>query len=429
MAHVLNIVYGSTTVNLTSNGIDVMNYDLNGAPGEQVTEEIELRIVGSSASDLSGKIATVQKAIEQARRYSSERIGDRVYLSLKPDGYASAYKSEVLDAMLTPFEDVLKSRSFTQKYTAGYRLVATRRAFWQGEAVQLKISNSNGTDNTAGLNVYNCNDGAGTAPTKRNNYFDVSGSLIGGDLPAAVKIEMLNSSGAAFAVGNLWIGGNDYGKYSCYDDIGDTSDATASGGKFARKELSSTWGAINGAKYPEDVYIAYGKQRIGILCRFNAKPPANTRGYAAMYLTPYKSEEFYLDTATKLQLIGIYQPRYTEAPGFIYLGCKNDWGGNLDVDYFTYIPMGNYSRVVASSARVDDACWFVYDTSLMPDPICYYDANAHPINYYPAYGTGVFLAPGKDHRLTLHWDTNTGDCEIDKYFAVKLYYYPRRRTL
>ncbi len=433
MAHDLDIIYGSTTVHLTASGIDVLNYDLNGAPDEAVTEEIELLLAGSSVSDLSSKIASIQRAIEQARKYNTDRVGDQVFLSLQPDGYASAYTSEILDAMFAPFEGVIKSRIFSQ-YKATYRLIVTRRSYWQGAAVQVTIENPNGSG-TSGINVYNCRDGSAVPPNTRINYFDNSVATdIGGDLPAPAKITLTNVSGSTKDIGNLWIGLNTYTNGSSNSEFvtggTETADAAASNGLFLRSPtMTSSYQGSCGGIGLYSLLTAFGKQPVGIIARFNAKPPTNTYGY--LYCSRQLTDEFILSPSTKLQLLGTVVPQSWGTDwAVMYLYYKNSGGGVLDMDYWGTVPMSNYARITLNDNSITNNGYIIYDSSLLDtSPTGYFTTSGGSIRYYATYGTGIFLAPNKGQRFMVFWDSSTGENTITEYFSVKLSYYPRRRTL
>jgi hypothetical protein len=444
MANVLNIVYGSTTVNLTANGIDVLDpgYDPTWRDGvDEITESMHLKITGTSKDNLTAKIAAVGLAISQVARWRNERVGDRVYLSLQPDGYAAAWASEVLKADFYPAAGTLCSRTFKEEHVAVYVFTFTRRNYWQGAKTQLAITNPNGTANTTGLRVYNCSDEA-VADTsyQRVNWFDLSG--IGGDLSAPVEIS-LKRGGSAVSVGQLHIGalpltfgeeGAPGSTLLTRECTGGSSQASSSssGGGFRRYGLTTDYQLFTFAPTALETHLK--NHHTGVLARFAAKPPAGVSAYLAPTRHGYRSPIMRLGTDAALQMLDVLQVKAI-ATGYFNLSAKVDSAtADLDADFIVLMPAASYGRIDVSGEYLAVSQPVIFYDNVDPDsPAAYVMqtlvGNNQVDSYRPTSGPGITLVPGRYHRIVMAWTDADGNCPIDDYFDVQLSYYPRRRTL
>lgn len=446
MASVLDIKYGSTTVNLSANGIDVLSpgYDPKWSEDEYIAEQVRLEITGTSKADLESKIAAVGLAITQVTRWRDSRIGDPVYLSFQPEGYAAAYTSEIRKAQFYPEPGTIASRRYRELHRAVYVLAFERRNYWQGEKTQLAITNPNGADDTSGLRVYNCNDGA-TADTDyfRHNYFTVDGDDIQGDLPAPIKLDLF-ATWPATAI-NVYISathrlpGNHVEETNRGDEI---PDASSSGGSYReypadkqRYVLKTTAGQHNFDGYYH------------ILARFTTIPvqPISLMFYE--YFETFRTKTILMpaQVSNPLILVDTVRIRSKTKQFQLHADLSVPTGTDvLGIDYVAFLDSENFVHLIAYGrfGPEFDGDYVWYDNSNALDSHAgwqYLSDPPHQVNRYIAtYGPGLFLTPGKDHKFALLWDQGQWIeeqgglvlfCDVSAFLTAKLYYYPRRRTL
>ena len=185
MAHALSITDGTTTFGLsTTNSMLTLYVPTEAQQGEtSVTESVELMFYASSASAMQTAIQTLQRLLEGVRRRQQWGVGPRVYFQFQPDGDATTWRSEMLDARLEYKEDTLKV--FAQAKMPATLLVQ-RVPFWEGALTQIPLTNASASNNTSGITIYNHDDSG----TNHDNYVQIAAADVGGSLPAPVKIQL-----------------------------------------------------------------------------------------------------------------------------------------------------------------------------------------------------------------------------------------------
>lgn len=439
MASVLDIKYGSTTVNLSSSGIDVLSpgYDPKWSEDEYITEQVRLEITGTSKADLESKIAAVGLAITQVTRWRDSRVGDPVYLSFQPEGYAAAYTSEIRKAQFYPEPGTIASRRYREQHRAVYVLAFERRNYWQGAKTAVPITNPNGTDNTAGLRVYNCNDGA-VADTSyfRHNYFTVDGDDIQGDLPAPIKLDLVFAK-PPDTVNNVYISathrlpGNHVEETIYGDEI---PDASSSGGSYREYPANTGfWRLVLMTTAGQHNFDGY----YHILARFPTIPVQPISLMFQDEMMTFQTKKILMPAQVSNPLILVDTVRIrSKTKQFILMADLSVPTGTdvLGIDYVAFLDSENFVHLLAYGeigyAFYGDYVW--YDNSNALDSHAGWQNLSEPtrVNRYIATnGPGLFLAPGKDHKFALFWDQDQGECDVSAFLTAKLYYYPRRRTL
>ncbi len=246
MAHTLTITHGSTTITLT-----LVDNTPASAPASQptVTESWEVHLSGASKSALQTKIQEINRAFELARQHQKDDFFERVYLNFQPAGYASSYRSEILDGSLVYYDETLKWAWANTAFDV--RLIITRRNYWEGAETTIPLTNSNGTDVTTGLDMFNNADGTGVSPTSiQENYADIDADDLAGDLPAPLKLKFsstgalndiiacLNRSGTPSTLPHMAEGED---AISASEGV----DATCSGGKYGIRSFDNVDAAVN----------------------------------------------------------------------------------------------------------------------------------------------------------------------------------------
>jgi hypothetical protein len=431
MAWAGTLTYGSTTTNIWNgtSGIQMKDSYLPQSGPDfsetgTVTEDIEFVITGSTQADIEVHMRELNTAFMSARLRQERNAGDRVYINLTPDGYSAAWRSEILDAIIQP-------SAITGPWGRKVCFVSgswTRRNWWEGPQADVPLTNENGTDNTAGLRVYFCND-AGTVHTtyKRNNYATIDGAGdISGDLPGyGILSFTLTAPSTPPTEIYTQIGFTSDVEDAHWFDKSGTSEATASGGYY----VEGTTGGTN--------YFLFENDYTGALYRVIARMKLET-GSGTL-----KSYTRYMGVSGEERTPVIYSA-YTNAFSVVNFGIASmgNYSVNAGGDESGYIYFETNSATnvdfdfiqVAGAQVVRD--YFITtsytgmvitdDTTI--DSIYATFAVASVIYRTPITPTGsnkILVYPGKEQRiyfLSNNWAR-------DNYATVTLDYRPRRSTL
>jgi hypothetical protein len=447
MADVLNLIYSGGTVSLNSGDYRQMDYTpRTGADSDEfVTESAEIEIGGATYANVQANIDAVERAFAQADRWRKQRVGERVYVSYQPDGYAAPMASEIVEARLE-LSPAARSRAQWGVRLPRALLTWKRRNYWQGAKTQLAITNPNGTANTTGLRVYNCNDGA-VADTSyyRHNYFTVDGDDIAGDLPAPVEIRIAGSS-ELIRLENLYLSAIDAANWNQYSEtLGwaypapiEVNDANSSGGKYQDAGFPSS---TNWSNYFQlmTVDTGAGARPYNLLVRFGLLP-ATPGEIQLLNLAEYKSSVVRIGDR-QLHLLDVYTPRAMGTYDRLdcrFRGVTVGVDGDLGIDYIACLPAERFAHIVSDvQFLIGPAIPVVYDSSEPDRPSAeIWDeiGTSTLVRRCVSYGPGLFLTPGKDHTFSMLWDSRLEDLSdtlsvISEYMTLKLSYYPRRRTL
>jgi hypothetical protein len=209
MPHTLSLTDGSTTVSLTTNNCILGHYvpgtPKRTGPGEldygDVTESIEVTFTGASAAAAQSTINSVERLLLAAARRQNLGVGSRIFLQFQPIGDATQWRSEVRVGDVN-----LGDRSMVTFGQAKIEasIILTRVPHWEGSRTQIPLTNANGTNNTAGLTIYNHDD----AQAGHDNFATIAASAIDGVLPSPLEIQLQNTSGANRGYTNFYLANN-----------------------------------------------------------------------------------------------------------------------------------------------------------------------------------------------------------------------------
>lgn len=200
MAHLLDLVE-SGTVNLAGTAtsgvyIKLMEYtpqvgfEIN--ENATVTETAQVEIRGTAAADIAAAYGSINRYFQQARTWQSAQVGTPVFVHYQPDGYAAAYRSEVIDGRVQIVEGGLNYPRWNN-FRALVDVSWERRNYWEGLTLTAAtLSNNNGT--TTQLTLFVVNDGTAVGGYTRINWANIAANQITGDLPAPARIEIFGTS-------------------------------------------------------------------------------------------------------------------------------------------------------------------------------------------------------------------------------------------
>lgn len=160
MATILNIVHGSTTIQLNVGAYALLEYTPR-TPDEReivvetafadggerpvaafrnVSEVARVALLGEgSATALRTAKAAIDMALSLARRRQERGIGDKVYVEYRPDGYTETYRCEVLGGRVELADEATGWQWADRniEILIGWQ----RRFYWEGPEAQLTLTN------------------------------------------------------------------------------------------------------------------------------------------------------------------------------------------------------------------------------------------------------------------------------------------------
>lgn len=175
MAHELKIV-NTSIYSLSGESFAIMqNFSPKTAnDGEKsIVDTIETTFYNSLFSQLKSIKRNIELQFETARRRTKTRNGIKTYLTFKYNGDFVEYRTEIYDGKIEIIEGSL------HESTTGFmrvRVHIEHAPYWEGDRIQLSLTNANGGNNTSGLTVSNCKD-AGRTNFVQIDYDEVSGSM------------------------------------------------------------------------------------------------------------------------------------------------------------------------------------------------------------------------------------------------------------
>lgn len=445
MANLLEITDGTNTVVLSATDAYLEGYNPQnfGASANDVTEAHQVEFIGGN-STVDANLVELERLFEQARIWDSSRKGARVYIQISLDG-TTVWRSEVYDGRILSTGDMVK---YERALGIRQATVVVRRAnWWEGAEAQIPLTNGNGTANTSGLAVYNCNDGSGSSPTKKNNYVAITGTDVAGDLPGATRLEITNTY-ATSRLYYLWIGQNwtDPGNFvhtleaESATGASATASASASGGYYVRKSITTsettalTWAldatflnACKGNYYKALVFMYQGDTRN---FKFRLKITWNsTTLWQSGQVQPANLSIAVRDIATFRLPPWLPSLSSLDGVNLVLTAQSTTTTQDLDVDFLMLMPTDGWRQLVYIGYGA------AQNKRIMDDGIAgdlYQDAGdgSGKIGNISGYGRPIQLYPGKNQRLYFGLHTYQADLQyIDESISVKLYYRPRRLSL
>jgi hypothetical protein len=446
----LRFTDGTTTLNVSdlTNGI-LTRYQSgnNNALVEETTDKIMVVLRGSRATKLAN-IGTLNSFFQLATDRQQKPYLSKLFVE-RDSGDGVWWRSEIVSGLVMLDADSIDAIERSPEIS----IVFTRKNFWEGAEAQIALSNGNGTNNTAGLTVYNCNDGVGTSPNKRNNYVQIAAGVISGDMPAPVRLEITNTYNSAAQLYTVWLSHNVESDPANFQNIieaeaaaaggTDTTNSSFSGGKYRTFTWSGDNQALIGRWVLDTAYLNKTKSSwFKILAAFTGSPSSGTRLQCKLRfpsdsaLTEISSsQEVVLSTSYRIQDIGTLQlPPWLAGAGdqvaiAFCLYARKSGGGSLGIDYFQFSPIDSYRILqprgygAALNERIvdDGIAGLLYGDQWTSQP--------GKIGIYTGQGKPVLLKPAKIQRIYFLMRSNTDGIPIDRTISVKAYYRPRKATL
>lgn len=479
MAHLLDLVE-SGTVNLAGTAtsgvyIKLMEYtpqvgfEIN--ENATVTETAQVEIRGTAAADIAAAYGSINRYFQQARTWQSAQVGTPVFVHYQPDGYAAAYRSEVIDGRVQIVEGGLNYPRWNN-FRALVDVSWERRNYWETpDPVYATLTNTNGTESTIGVPMYFINDGAAVGSYTRLNYGNISANQITGDLPAPADIGIKNDSGVTlenhnFYITNSWssLSGSLYfceviqcetmGSISGYL-FGTTTAGTGlysgAAARLATLVAGTTWGAVGTTAfaYPAQPNVANQSFAVFLAGRLNAYGNGTstynsgsdvyyraniTTGTTTIASFPWQGVEVYTGRFESFSphLLGV--AHYPTAPAGVfdmnlYLYAKR--GGTVNVpiylDYVAFVGFDSMRYLGTLSQTVSENQYVIDDP--YPPKMAYITTSAPGarIQDFLAPSGELYLYPEKAQQVRV-WGMRKYDEDYGA-FRLSLRYRPRRLAL
>jgi hypothetical protein len=421
-----------------------------------VTETAEVAWTGTLA-DQRAAIQTLNRLFQVARYRQRTGMGEPLFVEFSPEGEGGYddednWRSEVLSGRVL-VNDNYRTGLQLESGQLLSQVVFTRRFYWEGAEAQLPLTNPNGTDDVAGLLVYNCQDDGDDYGT-RINYVDIDGDDIEGDLPAPIRLEMTNTY-ATQKMGTVWVGRNAFSDPTNLNHVIEGEDAATGGtsqssgnasGGYVRRYTTTTpdsWYEGITWALPSDLLTACAGNYFQLMARFETATVnlANYRFKVSLLQGDavfWESAPFGIDTNWShaiRPLMAMRLPPWkppvsgSAAACSLRLGLWRTAGGDddLDVDFIHLFATDSYTMLAHVGVALDENDTLVFDS--MEDNV-YIDAAGGGTGSFVRYGTLISVEPEMDQRLYFLQASNLGDyAEVDRTMTVKAYYRPRRLAL
>ena len=408
-----------------------VDYALQNADGDQVEEEICLRLKGGQ-NEMHAVMRQVSHALRAAREPSaSEYTFLRLYsAALQADVYARVIRADFK----------VQPNHLTSKALGSFSLVIRllREKRFVGDERKLDIFNSSGLGDSQGLTLYNHDD----ATIGHDNWFSVQNSILKVEKPCPMRLVFNVPHGEPtlgdFYVGSLLMPGSGSVpgmSIEAENGSGGTSysDTQASNGKFQRYSWNGTGWATLGTWSLNAMMVSKlsGQYLMPLLRLHNTVSQKDVRlrwvlkqqgklifeGPVCFVKAGRSGQAF---PALTLGAPGL--PLLNEAAGMTLSleGMQSGLMMSLDVDDFTLLPLRTYrfyqsvSGLEGGSRLVDDT-WRGLSWSLR---------SSQELKTHLTLGEGHFLLPGVEQRFFVFMRDLGDKSAIDLTMKVQAWYRP-----
>lgn len=473
MAHQLSLTDGTTTISLADGsscfveqytprapeletteaaGPAVYGDALSQVRYQNVTESVALFVRAASVAALQTLVRSIEAMLEKAHRRQRVGGGAKVYLQVQLDGEAAAWRSEILTGRLVLDDDGLNW--WPNKALRGV-LSMTRRPYFEGAETELELSTSNAAAATGGRTIYNHDDSG----TGHDNWVQIASTQVAGALPAPVRLQLTNTSGAARTYSTFYVATLAHVDMSALTagmvleaetlNSTSTADANSSGGYYAARSYTASGDVVHTNSLIFDVSAAQVQQLAGrfcrVLARFQGLGPAPI--WVQMYLQDTNNSELWRGPELLLQAttgdlrvkdlgavplppadLGsgaatvrlVVQYRVVLSNGQT-LTCNLDFVQITPVEYLRVVRVGGspYVQVANNAAVVVDEI----------EDVAYFLTSGSRLAGMVRDGAPVMVAPGQTQRIMMLCDESGNAMNIGRTLSVRAWYRPRRLSV
>ncbi|MDD5371281.1 MAG: hypothetical protein PHQ40_19545 [Anaerolineaceae bacterium] len=410
-----------------------------GGAEEVLEEQIDLLLEDSAPSEIASGMSRLERFLGLARTSFRNQCGRPVYLTVVGAEGEEAWRSLVQDGWV---ETLGGGRS---RGSLGVRLHLRRENAWEAPETALPLSNRGGTRVTAPLPVSNHTDWH----SGHDNYVEIAGSDVTGDLPAAMRLELTNLGGSATTY--LFIGldqhpsGSEF--FSPWLEAEDAlmvvgvDDAACSAGK----KVNLAW---QGSEETE-------------LCAWSLREPQPARAGGRFFKVIARATDggiheadVWLRTCLRVNGSPVWDGAWTLAPidqelvelnllplppylaGLDSLAgislalqarCSASGSHGFALDYLQITPLDGWRRLVSTGRGVPDD-FILYEDGLRSLVYTGPEGRLFETDFV-AYGDALRLQPGITQRLVVLQAAGNGQALAERAMAVQAFTRARRRSL
>lgn len=409
-----------------------------GQDAQEAVDEHEIELLGGNAAVLATQVK-LERWLAQAKRWNdpmTRGADGPVYYNVQLDG-ATTYRCRLTGGEFTPGPERVKGEWALGRRRGTLRL--TRENWIEGAEAQISLTNSNGTDNTAGLNVFwGNNDLSGAAPNKVENSFYITDTKILGDLPALFRLQV-----AATALASTL-------EYAVYKKKG----AAPTGGTFDGGHwLEAVWGTrtVDGAKTNQDYYshtaaaITSNVVTLTNFITFGVGDQMYFRFFAALAFatagvykvtpkltidgtTTISGQPIYINGTTGFKIYDLGTMKYSPYVSTLTNTCSGlitvdtDGATAVHADFLSIVPMQQIRRLTFVSTGANTST----DDMLDAKAVVTHGPTA-VVSKGSAVGDVMTLTPGYHHKFYFYLLDHAD--YVTTYGAMKLWYRPRFLTI
>lgn len=448
MAHVLRITDGTNTVTFTTGDMYLAEF----IPQVSLKNEpmYETLTVGftNTITTIRSNVQSINRLLARAALYMKSETGPRVYVEFDPGNTGDVYRSMLYGGYVGLTADSLGGQWGAANLELELEWI--RDPFWEGPLTQLTLSNSSATDNTSGITVNNVNDTTG------ENWVAIDDTELLGDLPAPIKVNMVNAYTSAAACDEIFIFHNVFSTPGSLTHILEGEDA---GGAGITPTAESGNGASND-QYAAIDWTATTETKIATW-PISTTELSYMKGGRFMVLARWYGAFPYSDCWLRLKLEGasgvlwegslslIPDTRELHTLGTVrlppYLYGQSDLKGisltlyalrnasgthTINLDYLMLSPVSEetgWKRFVSLDAGV------AYQEEFFHDATEYFDYRqdtaGDAIAEFVSYGGPLLLIPNEDQRVYFVTCDTNGAALVEQDWTVQMWYRPRRSSV
>lgn len=412
------------------------------APDEPITEVVEVTLSGTVAA-VRATVRAINLLLLAAVERAEQGVGPRIFVEYGPTIADALYRSEILRGEVEwSGNKALRNLADAAAATVVVTLTWVRAPFWEGQPTQATLTNGNGTNNTTGLTIRLHDDGT----AGHDNWVEIDGAEVGGDLLAPVEIRLKNTFGAGVNYRNFYLANNWFGPTMAHMLEGESRD-TGYGTVQSNSQASNGQQVqfpVNGVvEVPWTLSAALLQKTQGryvrVLAKFsffdsfaNIYVKAKIKDASGLIVLAEAEEEVKLTLGPgyiqNLGVVPLPPGGYSTAAAAhkLVLAFRTESAQTISVDFMQLtptFPAGCYREIKQLG-------------NLLPNNEQMVDDNIEQSTYLTAGGNNFFLAPktgplmlwpGRTQRIYVLADGT--DVTLDHTLQVQVWFRARRSTI
>jgi hypothetical protein len=428
----ISIVQG-TALTLSAQSADV-----------EVQETLTLSIAGTPAQ-IAGAVSTLEKIPLRIDLHRQGFYPSAQFLRFKTSSTESYFYATLLTLSVQINPDGPRTR---QTGSLSVTLVYTRPNYFEGPKTALPLSGKPGTDLTTAFTLYNHTD----SDAAHGNYALIDNDDLLGDLPAALRIELKNTSAYNF-MGDVMISlfqhptAQTYSPFFYYAGTFTGGTATANAAAISGYYRTVSWATTT---WSDLGYWYFAPSNVGIFLGAAFRPIL--RFYSAVAYS-----DLYLKLVARVgtYIVGEWDPIYIDNtygyavfPPITMPPSPISWGYDplgvnlhiygqhdtaasysLDFDCLTLFPLASAAVFTAfydlyqNAALIDDSFLKTHASNMTPS-----GSGAEIVTHTRA-GAPLLVSPHEKSLLMFIMADNNDNLGPARTAEVLAYYYPRKRVL